>query len=226
MAPSTLTCQNAQNVTGQTTFRSSDVEKSHAALAPSTFVGQNVQTTAFSEHFLKFRCRTMVRGCGAKHIDMSKCTKCCRADHFSKFRCRKIAHRSGAKHICVSKCTKHCIFRPFFEVQLSKNRTWLCRQAHLQLKMHKTVDSGATFSSSDVKKWHAAVGQGALASRNVENIGRLGALFEVQMSKHGTPLARSAFASQNVENVRDSEPLLTFSCRKSARCDVQLWNIV
>ena len=35
----------------------------------------NVQNTAFSEHFLKFRCRKMARGCGAKHISNSKCTK-------------------------------------------------------------------------------------------------------------------------------------------------------
>ena len=40
----------------RTTFRSYDVEKLHAAAARSTFSSQNVQNTAFSEHFLKLRC--------------------------------------------------------------------------------------------------------------------------------------------------------------------------
>ena len=33
------------------------------------------KTPACSEHFLKFRRRKMARGCGAKHISNSKCTK-------------------------------------------------------------------------------------------------------------------------------------------------------
>ena len=36
---------------------------------------QNVQNTSGSEQFLKFRCRKMARGCGAKHIFKSKSTK-------------------------------------------------------------------------------------------------------------------------------------------------------
>ena len=38
------------------TFRSSDVEKMHAAVAKSTFASANVKKLVVREHFLKFRC--------------------------------------------------------------------------------------------------------------------------------------------------------------------------
>ena len=57
------------------TFRSCDVEKVHAAVARSTFPSQNVQSTPFSDHFWKLRCRKSARRCGVKHISKSKCTK-------------------------------------------------------------------------------------------------------------------------------------------------------
>ena len=59
----------------RTTFGSWDVEKVHAVVARSTFTSQNVQSTPFSDHFWKFRCRKSARRCGAKHISKSKCTK-------------------------------------------------------------------------------------------------------------------------------------------------------
>ena len=57
------------------TFGSWDVEQLHAVVARSTFRSQNVQSTPFSDHFWKLRCRTFARRCGAKHISKSKCTK-------------------------------------------------------------------------------------------------------------------------------------------------------
>ena len=59
----------------RTTFGSWDVEKVHAVVARSTFWSQNAQNTPGSEHFWKLRCRKNARGCGAKHISKSKCTK-------------------------------------------------------------------------------------------------------------------------------------------------------
>ena len=44
-------------------------------MARSTFPSQNVQSTPFSDHFWKLRCRKSARRCGAKHISKSKCTK-------------------------------------------------------------------------------------------------------------------------------------------------------
>ena len=60
---------------GRSTFGRGDVEKVHAVVARSTFPSQNAQSTPFSDHFWKFRCRKSARRCGAKHISMSKCTK-------------------------------------------------------------------------------------------------------------------------------------------------------
>ena len=59
----------------RTTFGNWDIEKVHAAVARSTFPSQNVQSTTFSDHFWKFRCRKSARRCGAKHVSKSKCTK-------------------------------------------------------------------------------------------------------------------------------------------------------
>ena len=50
-------------------------EKLHAVVARSTFPSQNVQSTSFSDHFWKLRCRKSARRCGAKHISKSKCAK-------------------------------------------------------------------------------------------------------------------------------------------------------
>ena len=41
----------------------------------STFRSQNVQSTPYSDHFWKLRCRKGARRCGAKHISKSKCIK-------------------------------------------------------------------------------------------------------------------------------------------------------
>ena len=53
----------------RTTFGSWDVEKVHAVVARSTFPSQNVQSTPFSDHFWKLRCR-------------KKCTPLWREAHF------------------------------------------------------------------------------------------------------------------------------------------------
>ena len=47
----------------------------HAVVARNTFRNQNVQSTPFSDHFWKLRCRKSARRGGAKHISKSKCTK-------------------------------------------------------------------------------------------------------------------------------------------------------
>ena len=54
---------------GRTTFGSCDVEKVHAVVARSTFPSQNVQSTPWSDHFWKLRCR-------------KKCTPLWREAHF------------------------------------------------------------------------------------------------------------------------------------------------
>ena len=114
----------------RTAFGSWDVEKAHAVVARSTFPSQNVQSTPCSDHPWKLTCRKSARGCGAKHISKSKCTKhtmfrppfvekvhavvprsTCRSqhaksttcsDHFWTFRCHLAWHAQGIVHLVKS----------------------------------------------------------------------------------------------------------------------------
>ena len=122
-------------------------EKLHAVVARSTFRSQNVQSTAFSDHFWKLRCRKSARRCGAKHISKSKCQNTPGSDHFWKLRCRKSARRCGAKHISKSKCAKHTSSGPLWEVEMWKKCTPLWREAHFQVKMYKTHQLRTTLGS-------------------------------------------------------------------------------
>ena len=69
------------------------------------------------------------------------------SDHFWKLRCRKSARRCGAKHIFKSKCTKHTSSGPLLAVEMSKKCTLLWREAHLEVKMLKTLGVRTTFGS-------------------------------------------------------------------------------
>ena len=146
-----------------------DVEKVHAVVARSTFWSQNVQSTPFSDHFWKLRCWKSARRCGAKHILKSKRQNTPFSDNFWKLRCRKSARRCGAKHILKSKCTKHTILGPLLEVEMSKKCTPLWREAHFEVKMHKTPHVRATFGGSDLEKVRAVVARNTFRSQNVQN---------------------------------------------------------
>ena len=91
------------------------------------------------------------------------------ADHFWRLRCRKSARRCGAKHISKSKCTKHTIPGPLLEVEMSKKRTPLWREAYFEVKMHKTHQVRTTFGRGDVEKVHAVVARSTFRSLNVKN---------------------------------------------------------
>ena len=64
------------------------------------------------------------------------------SDHFWKLRCR-----CGAKHISKSKVLKTGGLGPLLEVEMSKKRTPLWREAHFQVKMYKTHHCRTTFGS-------------------------------------------------------------------------------
>ena len=108
------------------------------------------------------------------------------SDHFWKLRCRKSARRCGAKHISKSKCTKHLSVGRLLEVEMSKKRTPLWREAHFQVKMYKTHHARTTFGSWDVEKaskkstplWREA----HFEVKSVKNWG-FSAFFDVKMSK-------------------------------------------
>ena len=79
------------------------------------------------------------------------------SDRFWQLRCQKSARRCGAKHISKSKCTKHLSVGRLLEVAMSKKCTPLWREAHLEVKMLKTLGVRTTFGSSDLEKVHAVV---------------------------------------------------------------------
>ena len=72
------------------------------------------------------------------------------SDHFWKLRCQKSARCCGAKHISKSKCTKHTSSGPLLEVEMSKKRTPLWREAHFESKSAKNWRVRTTFGRSDV----------------------------------------------------------------------------
>ena len=83
----------------RSTFGSWDVEKVHAVVARSTFRSQNVQSTPFSDHSWKFRCRKSARCCGAKHISKSKVQKTDRVR--STFGRSDVLSRGRRKGLCT-----------------------------------------------------------------------------------------------------------------------------
>ena len=97
----------------RTTFGSWDVEKVHAVVARSTFPSQNVQSTPFSDHFWKLRCRKSARRCGAKHISKSKCTKHSRFGPLLEVEMSKKCKPLWRENFEV-KCTKHHMFAATF----------------------------------------------------------------------------------------------------------------
>ena len=222
-------------------------EKVHAVVARSTFPSQNGQNTRGADHFWKLRCRKSARRCGAKHILKSKCTKhtmvgpllevamskkCTPlwreahfevkntpwSDHFWKLRCRKSARRCGAKHISESKCTKHHMFAPLLEVRMLEKCTPLWREAHFQVKMHKTHHVRTTFGVWDVEFRKSARRCGAkqISKSECPKHTMFGPLLESEMSsfeKVRAVVARSTFPSQNVKNTRVSDHFWRFRCR-------------
>ena len=128
-------------------------EKVHAVVARSTFPSQKMHKTPHA--------RTTFGSCDVEkvHAVVARSTfpsqnvqNTPMSDHFWKLRCRKSARRCGAKHISKSKCAKHTNVGPLLEVPMSKKCTPLWREAHVQVKMHKTHHVRTTFGGSDVEK--------------------------------------------------------------------------
>ena len=138
-----------------------------------------------AKHILKSKCTKNLSVGRLLEVEMSKkCTRLwCEAHfevkmyktlytcsrHFGKFGCGKSARRCGTKHISKSKCTKHHMFAPLLEVRMWKKCTPLWREAHFDVKIHKTPHVRATFGSSDVEKVNAVVARSTFPSQNVQN---------------------------------------------------------
>ena len=77
-----------------------------------------------------------------------------------------------------------------------KNCTPLWREAHFEVKLHKTPGSRSTFGSWDVEKVYAVVAQSKFRLQNAQNTPK--PLLEVEMSKKCTPLWREAHFEVNM----------------------------
>ena len=159
---------------GRTTFGSYDVEKVHDVVARSTFWSQNVQSTPWSDHFWKLRCRKSARRCGAKHISKSKCTK----HHMfaplleSEMSSFEKVHAVMARSTFPSQNTQNTPCSDHFwslKCRVLKKCTPLWREAQFQVKMYTTLHVRATFGGSDIEKVHAVVARSTFPSQNVQN---------------------------------------------------------
>ena len=162
-------------------------EKVHAVVARSTFGSQNVQSTPFSDHFWKLRCRKSARRCGAKHISKSKCTK-----HLSVGPLLEVA--------MSKKCTP--LWREaHFEVKTPQLRTTF---GSCDVEKVHAVVARSTFPSQNVQStrgsdhfWRLRCRKSArrcgakhISKSKVLKTDGLGPLLEVQMSKKCRKSAR------------------------------------
>ena len=114
------------------------------------------------------------------------------SDHSWKLRCRKSARRCGAKQISKSKCTKHTSSGPLLEVEMSKKCTPLWREAHFEVKMHKTHQLRTTDHF-----WRFRCRKSATACT----------------FSTSEPPKVVRFRSQNAKNTRGSDHFWRFRCR-------------
>ena len=132
-------------------------EKLHAVVARSTFQVKMYKThqvpTTFGSSDVEKVHAVVVRSTFASKI--AKNTS--RSDHFCKLQCGKSALRWGAKHTFKSKVSNTDGLGPFLEVEMSKKCTPLWRQAHFEIKMHKTHRVQRTFGSWEVEKVDAVL---------------------------------------------------------------------
>ena len=191
-------------------------------MARSTFASQNVHKTAFPDHFFKFRCWNIARGCGAKHICKSNCTK-----HHSF---RPILEIQMSKHCTRLWCEVHLQVKmhkaphsrtTFSSLDVETLHAAVVRRAFASQTAQNTAASdqfwkfgcrkmargcGATFASQNVQNTAAlevlmSRGSGIVFKSKCTKHLSSGAIFGVSMSKNDTPLWReAAFASQTLKN--------------------------
>ena len=150
--------------------------------------------------------------------------------HFFDIRTSKSGPRPSVfntferKHILKSKCTKYRNLGPLLEVAMSKKCTPLWREAHLEVKMHKTPQPRDHFLEVAMSKkctplWREAHLEGRMyKTHHVSDH-----FLEVAMSKkvHAV-VARSTFPSKKAQNTPCSDHFWSLRCRVSKKC-TPLW---
>ena len=144
---------------------------------------------------------------GSQNAQNTQCS-----DRFWKLRFRKSARHCGVKHISKSKCIKHLSVGPLLEVDMSKKCTRLWREAHMEVKMHKTHNARTTFGSGDVEKVQAIVAHSTYGKSQCTN-----RFWKLRCRKSARHCGAKHISSQNAQKTSVSDHFWKLTCRKSAR---------
>ena len=98
-----------------------------------------------------------------------------------------------------------------------KNCTPLWREAHFEVKTHKTPHVRTAFGSCDVEKVRAVVARSTFPLKMYKTDQVRTTFGSWDVEKVHAVVARSTFPSQNVQNTSRSDRFWKLRCRKSAR---------
>ena len=98
-----------------------------------------------------------------------------------------------------------------------KNCTPLWREAHFQVKMHKTHQRRTTFGSWDVEKVHAVVARSTFPSQNVQNTPGSDHFWKLRCRKSARRCGAKHISKSKCTKHTSSGPLLEVEMWKSAR---------
>ena len=104
---------------------------------------------------------------------------------------------------------------------MSKKCTPLWREAHFEVKMHKTHQVWTTFGSCDVEKVHAVVARSTFPSQNAQNTPFSDHFWKLRCRKSARRCGAKHISKSKVLKTESLGPLLEVQmskkCRKSAR---------
>ena len=112
------------------------------------------------------------------------------------------------------------MFGPLLEVQMSKKCTPLWREAHFEVKMHKTHHGRSTFRSCNVEKVHAVVARSTFPSENVQNTPAPDHFWKLRCQKSARRCGAKHISKSKCTKHTRSGPLLEVAMAK--RC-TPLW---
>ena len=194
----------------RTTLGSWDVLKVHAVVVRSTFPSQNAQNTPCSDHFWKLRCRKSARRWWREaHFQVKSVKNPWSQTTFGSWDVEK-THAVVARSTFPSqKCQKPTVSDYFWKLR--------CREAHFQVKMHKTHHARTTFGSWDVERVHAVVTRSTFPSRNCKTTTCSDHFLTSRCRKSVRRCGAKHISKSKVQKTVGFEPFLTFRCGKSGR---------
>ena len=143
------------------------------------------------------------------------------SETFWKFRCSKMPRRCGEKHICKSKCRKHLSVGDILEVPMFQNATPLWRKAFSSTQ-NSAPEPFWKFRCSKIAR---GCGAKHICKSKCGKHHTLGPLFEVHdVQKWHAAVARSTFASQNVQNTCILSQHFARFLTDHGSSDVQKWH--